>query len=187
MKSLFRMAALGSLGCCSLFNRHIYSLNSIPIHLWYDLLFEGVPEDGDGNLLETKVVLNTGKENVDSVGEWEKIWEKRAQRKGQRASKGEKNKGRVLFSYSVSHTVARESCKNIFSKFRFTTMSTICFFLLDAIFIISIIKQTGFAVMYFFLWLLQAFLKLFNDGPWCFFMKCNRFRNKSIRFPSIKE
>ena len=72
MKSLFCMAALGSLGCCSLFNRHIYSLNSILIHLWYDLLFEGVPEDGDGNLLETKVVLNTGKENIDSVGEWER-------------------------------------------------------------------------------------------------------------------
>ena len=51
---------------------HIYSLNSIRIHLCYDLLGESVPEDGDGNLLETEVVLNTGKENAERERERER-------------------------------------------------------------------------------------------------------------------
>lgn len=107
-------------------------MNSIRIHLWYDLFCEGVPEDGDGNLLETKVVLNTGKENVDR--ERERDREKR-RREEQRAMKEEKNKGRVLFSYSVFHMEDHESCKSIFSKFKFTTLSPVCFFLSFSLFL----------------------------------------------------
>lgn len=45
---------------------------------------------------------------------------------GQRRKK--ESTGHVLFSYSISHMVARKSYKGIFSKFRFTA-SLVSFFL----------------------------------------------------------